>query len=99
MTKYNNFDESLGESIKFAGPTNYCPVLVGSIAGAIYGSDIVLKSKHLKHRYNKSIVNKEGLARCLSHNLLQNDKKDNNGDETLLDLMIRMSNNAGALWL
>ena len=32
-----DFSEALERSIAFAGPSNYCPVLVGSIAGARWG--------------------------------------------------------------
>ncbi len=32
-----SFAEALGRSIDFAGPPNYCPVLVGSIGGARWG--------------------------------------------------------------
>jgi ADP-ribosylglycohydrolase len=30
----STFDTALSEALRFAGPANYCPVLVGSIAGA-----------------------------------------------------------------
>lgn len=33
----NTFDAALEASLKFAGPANYCPVLVGSIGGARWG--------------------------------------------------------------
>ena len=56
-----SFNDAITQSIAFAGPANYCPVLVGSIGGALYGSGIdvlpgiagnevgVLK-EHLAHR-------------------------------------------------
>jgi ADP-ribosylglycohydrolase len=34
----NTFDAALEASLKFAGPANYCPVLVGSIGGARWGA-------------------------------------------------------------
>jgi ADP-ribosylglycohydrolase len=34
----NTFDAALDASLKFAGPANYCPVLVGSIGGARWGA-------------------------------------------------------------
>eukprot|EP01130_Rhizamoeba_saxonica_P006841 TRINITY_DN2740_c0_g1_i2.p1 TRINITY_DN2740_c0_g1~~TRINITY_DN2740_c0_g1_i2.p1 ORF type:complete len:129 (-),score=28.40 TRINITY_DN2740_c0_g1_i2:65-451(-) len=33
----NNFNDTLEESLIFAGSENYCPVLVGILAGAMYG--------------------------------------------------------------
>jgi ADP-ribosylglycohydrolase len=35
------FEDALNQSIAFAGPSNYCPVLVGAIAGARYGASNV----------------------------------------------------------
>ena len=32
-----SFDDALEEALQFAGPANYCPVVVGSIAGARWG--------------------------------------------------------------
>lgn len=37
----SSFDESLTQSMLFAGGANYCPVLVGSIGGALYGVEAV----------------------------------------------------------
>jgi ADP-ribosylglycohydrolase len=37
----SSFDEALERSLEFAGPANYSPVLVGSIAGARWGSTSV----------------------------------------------------------
>jgi len=34
----NTFDAALEASLQFAGPANYCPVLVGSIGGARWGA-------------------------------------------------------------
>lgn len=34
----DNFDDALEVSLTFAGPENYCPVLVGSIGGARWGA-------------------------------------------------------------
>ncbi len=34
----DSFDEALTASLEFAGPANYCPVLVGSIGGARWGA-------------------------------------------------------------
>lgn len=34
----SDFNSALDQSLKFAGPNNYCPVLVGSIGGARWGS-------------------------------------------------------------
>jgi ADP-ribosylglycohydrolase len=35
------FTEALGRSLAFAGPSNYCPVLVGAVAGARWGESAV----------------------------------------------------------
>ena len=37
----NNFRDALEKSLLFAGSANYCPVLVGSIGGALYGDSSV----------------------------------------------------------
>ena len=36
-----SFSEALGWSLAFAGPANYCPVLVGAIGGARWGSSAI----------------------------------------------------------
>jgi ADP-ribosylglycohydrolase len=41
------FGDALRASIAFAGPANYCPVLVGAIGGARWGAESV--SQHLDH--------------------------------------------------
>jgi ADP-ribosylglycohydrolase len=35
------FTEALGRSLAFAGPSNYCPVLVGAVAGARWGASAI----------------------------------------------------------
>ncbi len=35
------FTEALDRSLEFAGPSNYCPVLVGAVAGARWGASAV----------------------------------------------------------
>ena len=35
------FAEALERSLAFAGPSNYCPVLVGAVAGARWGASAV----------------------------------------------------------
>ncbi len=35
------FDEALNRSLAFAGPSNYCPVLVGAIAGCRWGASAI----------------------------------------------------------
>jgi ADP-ribosyl-[dinitrogen reductase] hydrolase len=37
----SSFSEALERSVVFAGPTNYCPVLVGAIGGARWGSSAI----------------------------------------------------------
>jgi ADP-ribosyl-[dinitrogen reductase] hydrolase len=39
-----NFAEALERSLAFAGPANYCPVLVGAIGGARWGASAILPS-------------------------------------------------------
>lgn len=38
VTRATSFDEALAGALKFAGPDNYCPVLVGAFAGARFGA-------------------------------------------------------------
>jgi ADP-ribosylglycohydrolase len=37
----SSFSEALERSVVFAGPANYCPVLVGAIGGARWGSSAI----------------------------------------------------------
>ena len=48
LQTYNSFDDALEASIDFAGPANYCPVLVGSIGGARWGASSISASQ-LRH--------------------------------------------------
>jgi len=41
----SNFRDALENSLAFAGKANYCPVLVGAIAGAMYGFSNIEMSK------------------------------------------------------
>jgi ADP-ribosylglycohydrolase len=44
VSAHTNFTDALQAALKFAGPANYCPVLVGAIAGARWGvTDIPAK--------------------------------------------------------
>ena len=36
LTRSQSLEEALSEALSFAGPANYCPVLVGSIGGCLY---------------------------------------------------------------
>lgn len=45
----NSFSEALARSIEFAGPPNYCPVLVGSIGGARWGRGQVEDAAFIHH--------------------------------------------------
>jgi ADP-ribosylglycohydrolase len=38
----SSYSEALERSVVFAGPANYCPVLVGAIGGARWGSSAIL---------------------------------------------------------
>lgn len=46
----DSFESALLTSLEFAGPANYCPVLVGAIGGARWGSSAVLNSGMLDPR-------------------------------------------------
>jgi hypothetical protein len=66
----DNFSSALEASIAFAGRANYCPVLVGSIGGALWGSSPALmggresSSTTAKNNASKAI----GVTQCdLSH--------------------------------
>ena len=41
IRKTDNFTDAVEHSIAFAGPANYCPVLVGAFAGALYGESSI----------------------------------------------------------
>lgn len=41
VERHDRFAEALRASIEFAGPANYCPVLVGAIAGARWGGSAI----------------------------------------------------------
>jgi ADP-ribosyl-[dinitrogen reductase] hydrolase len=38
VAHHHSFADALGASLTFAGPANYCPVLVGAVAGARWGA-------------------------------------------------------------
>lgn len=42
----STFDEALSMAINFAGPANYCPVLVGSIGGARWGLSAIGRASY-----------------------------------------------------
>jgi len=48
VTANVSFDAALAASLTFAGPANYCPVLVGSIGGARWGASAI-HDQHLAH--------------------------------------------------
>jgi ADP-ribosylglycohydrolase len=41
VARHNSFTDTLCASLSFAGPANYCPVLVGAIAGARWGATAI----------------------------------------------------------
>lgn len=45
----DNFDVSLESALKYAGPANYSPVLVGAFLGARFGAKAIVWGKHYKH--------------------------------------------------
>ena len=36
LSRYSSFNDALNAALYFAGPANYCPVLVGSLGGCMY---------------------------------------------------------------
>jgi ADP-ribosylglycohydrolase len=48
VTANTAFDAALAASLAFAGPANYCPVLVGAIGGARWGTHAI-QAEHLAH--------------------------------------------------
>lgn len=48
VSQASSFDDALNEAIRFAGPDNYCPVLVGAFAGALFGSSQI-SEKQVAH--------------------------------------------------
>jgi ADP-ribosyl-[dinitrogen reductase] hydrolase len=46
--KSESFSEAMDSSVRFAGPDNYCPVLVGGLAGARWGVESI-DDLHLSH--------------------------------------------------
>jgi ADP-ribosylglycohydrolase len=51
----SDFVDALDRSLAFAGPANYCPVLVGSIGGARWGASAIPSSR-LKHVEINAVV-------------------------------------------
>ena len=62
VNEYESFEKCLTASVQFAGGANYCPVLVGSIAGARYGGEAVVNSIHFKHRENAKLISKDAMS-------------------------------------
>ena len=46
---FETFSEALHHSVDFAGPSNYCPVLVGSIGGARWGTAVIAPEDYRHH--------------------------------------------------
>ena len=62
-----NFTDTLETSLRFAGGANYCPVLVGALAGALYGTDDI-PSDHLSHWKGKEYAEIDPLVEVLFQN-------------------------------
>jgi ADP-ribosylglycohydrolase len=43
-TLSTDFESGLNAALEFAGPENYCPVLVGAMLGARFGNDNIPKA-------------------------------------------------------
>jgi len=60
----DSFSVALARSIDFAGPSNYCPVLVGSIGGARWGRSQI--DEKLLHHHGKLLPRLEAVALFLA---------------------------------
>lgn len=65
LQEHDHFEAALSASIHFAGPANYCPVLVGAIGGARWGASAVPKAL-LKHLSSESLPRLQAAAQQLS---------------------------------
>jgi len=61
----SDFSSTLNESINFAGAANYCPVIVGSIGGALYGFSAIADND-LKHIDKSLLVRLQKVSTALS---------------------------------
>jgi hypothetical protein len=55
--RLTSFAEALERSLDFAGPANYCPILVGAIAGARWGASAIPEPA-LAHAANLTTIRK-----------------------------------------
>ena len=65
----SSFESAMKKSVAFAGCGNYCPVLVGPIAGALYGIEQVEKCSLISHSHNSQSIcttKREGLKECVA---------------------------------
>jgi len=65
LSSATDFSSILQNSIAFAGSSNYCPVLVGALAGALYGVDQI-KPEDYAHCEEPLRKNIETIAEALS---------------------------------
>ena len=56
VTRSQDFESALREAFEFAGPRNYCPVLVGAMAGARFGASAIHQSDLYLTRRRKQIA-------------------------------------------
>jgi hypothetical protein len=63
VTTNVSFDTALDATLRFAGPANYCPVLVGAIGGARWGGRAIDDSR-LQHCRDRRRV--EAVAKALA---------------------------------
>lgn len=55
MINCKGFHNTLYQSLDFAGNANYCPVLVGAMAGILYGYEDI-KQEDIEHKETRAIV-------------------------------------------
>ncbi len=63
VAHHDSFADALNASLTFAGPANYCPVLVGAVAGARWGAAAI--SSEMPSDCN-SVTRIEGVAESLA---------------------------------
>lgn len=53
-SEHKEADKAIAASLKYAGPSNFCPVLVGAFCGALVGRSGILQ--HAKHEMRDTSV-------------------------------------------
>ncbi|TNE43659.1 MAG: hypothetical protein EP343_33115 [Deltaproteobacteria bacterium] len=64
LNTHNTFSDALQASIEFAGPANYCPVLVGTLGGARWGASAI--SDAMQEHANDILPRVDAVAKTLA---------------------------------